>query len=95
MSDDSKIVVTKGISTSYIGKDATHLFRVKMLRSSINLHMKTGMIPTRGVTITKMFKIAQEYTGQTYKRGEHERCIADLDVWISTMLSAMPIEHRE
>jgi len=95
MSEDSKIVVNKGIATAYIGHDATQLFRVKMLRSSINLHMKTGMIPTRGVTITKMFKMATTYTGQTYKRGEHSRAIADLEVWISTMMSALPIEHAD
>lgn len=92
--NDDHIKVTKGIATSYVGHDATQLFRVKMLRSSVKLHMKTGMIPTRGVTITKMFKMAQEYTGQKYKRGEHERCIAALDVWISTMQSALPIIHE-
>jgi len=85
------IHVRNGIATSYSGPDAVHVFRAKMLRSSIGLHQKTGLIPTRGVTITKMFKLAGQYTGQTYKRGEHERCMADLQVWIETMLSALPI----
>lgn len=91
--DNSSITVTKGVATTYSGPDATNLFRCKMLKSMIGLHRKTGMIPTRGVTITKMFTMAQEYTGQKYKRGEHLRAEEDLGVWISTMLSALPIIH--
>lgn len=87
----SEIHVKENQFTSYVGPDATHLFRAKMLRSAIKLHHKTGMIPIRGVTITKMFAIAKQYTGQNYKRGEHERAISDLTVWIETMLSALPI----
>ena len=94
MTNDSHINVTKGVCTSYVGSDAVHLLRAKMLRSSIKLHLATGMIPTRGVTITKMFKMAGEYTGQTYKRGQHERAMQDLTVWIETMTSALPVNHN-
>lgn len=90
---DSELHVKDGKITAYVGYDATRLMRVKMLRSFIDLHKKTGMIPTRGVTITKMFTMATEYTGQKYKRGEHDRAVNDLNVWINNMISALPIKE--
>lgn len=66
-------------------------FRCKVLRSSIDLHRKTGIIPTRGVTITRMFAMATQYTGKQYKRGAHEAAIADLDTWLATMRAALPV----
>ena len=89
--DNSELHVKNGQITAYVGFDATRLMRARMLKSFIDLHKKTGMIPTRGVTITKMFKMAKEYTGQTYKRGEHDRAVNDLNVWIATMASALPV----
>lgn len=80
-----------GRIVGYIGHDATQLFRVRMLKSAIELHKKMGLIPTRGATITKMFAMAGQYTGQKYKRGEHDRAASDLRVWIETMLSALPV----
>lgn len=88
--EDSAIHVKDGQITAYVGFDATRLMRARMLKSFIDLHKKTGMIPTRGVTITKMFAMAKEYTGQKYKRGEHDRAVNDLNVWIATMMSALP-----
>ena len=88
---DSSLHVKDGRITAYVGFDATRLMRARMLKSFIDLHKKTGMIPTRGVTITKMFKMAKEYTGQTYKRGEHDRAVNDLNVWIANMMSALPV----
>ena len=93
--DNSAIHVSKGVATAYVGPDATNLFRCKMLKLSIKMHRQTGMIPTRGVTITKMFRLAEQYTGQMYKRGEHLRAEEDLQVWISTMMSALPIINEE
>jgi len=90
----SEIHTANGSIVSYIGHDATELFRVKTLRMGIQLHGKTGMVLTRGVTITKMFRMAERYTGQKYKRGEHARAVRDLTVWISTMTSALPIVEQ-
>lgn len=86
----SEINVHKGGGTTYAGPDAVSLFRAKALRSAIWMHMRSGMIPTRGVTITSMFQMAGQYTGKKYKRGAHEAAIADLDVWIDTMRAALP-----
>ena len=88
---DSELHVKDGKITAYVGYDATQLMRVRMLKGFIDLHKKTGLIPTRGVTITKMFRMAQQYTGQKYKRGEHDRACADLSVWINNMALALPV----
>lgn len=91
---DSSIHVSKH-GTTFSGRDAVELYRVTSLRSAIGLHMKTGMMPTRGVTITKMLTMAGVYTGQKYKRGEHQRAMDDLTVWIEAMKSALPITHSQ
>ncbi len=88
---DSEIHTRDGQVVAYIGSDATELFRVKLIKSAILLHGKTGMIPTRGITITKLFAMAQKYTGKKYKRGEHDLAVKDLAIWINTMTSALPI----
>lgn len=84
-----------GTVASYNGFDAVSLFRVKTIIMGIKMHRDHGMILTRGATITKLFKMSEEYTGQKYKRGEHNRAIADLQNWHSIMLSAMPITQQE
>jgi hypothetical protein len=68
--------------TTFIGTDGTNTYRAIATKSAIKMHKACGMIPTRGVTITKLFKIASSYTGKTYKRGQHDQAIADLQVWI-------------
>ena len=75
------IHVSNGKVTSYDGPDAVNYFRARMIYSSIGLHRKCGMMPTRGVTITKLFAMATTYTGIKYKRGEHAKAEYDLLAW--------------
>lgn len=91
--NQSEVVVHKSGGTTFAGPDAVNLFRAITLKMSLSLYAKTGMIPTRGVTSTVMLKLAKEYTGKTYKRGEHEKAAADVQVWIDTMKAAMPVTH--
>lgn len=95
--DDSHIVYSKSRreATSYVGKDATQLFRVNMLKVSIRLWVKTGMKPTRGVGIRKMLDMATQYTGRKYKTSEASEAIDDLHNWVQVMVSALPIEEVE
>ena len=37
-----------------------------------------------------MLKMATEYTGKTYKRGQYEQAAADVGVWVDTMRAALP-----
>ena len=80
-------------ATSYVGRDATELFRVNMIKISIKLWMKTGMMPTRGVGIKKMLKMAEQYTGRKYKTSEAAYAVEDLHNWVSVMVSALPIKE--
>ena len=93
--EDSHIVYSKSRkeATSYVGRDATTLYRVNMIKVSIKLWIKTGMMPTRGVTISKLLKMAEQYTGRKYKKSEAAYAVEDLHNWVSTMVSALPIEE--
>jgi hypothetical protein len=89
--DNSEIRHHSGGGVTITGKDGMNFYRAVTLKSMIGLHQKTGLIPTRGVSITRMFAMATEYTGKHYKRGGHDEAIADLSVWIETMRAALPI----
>lgn len=90
MTNDSYITVRNDKITSYIGPDATHLFQARCLVMSLRA-IKSGFRLTRGATPTAMLKLATKFTGQKYKRGEYDRAMADVQVWISTMESALPV----
>lgn len=79
---------------AFVGADAVELFRVMHVRSAIKLHRLTGMMPTRGVTITKLLTIAEGVTGKAYKgKDKHQRAEADLTTWIDAAKCAMPVER--
>lgn len=92
---DSFIRYSKGRkeAVSYVGTDATTLYRVNMLKVSIKLWIKTSMMPTRGVGIKKMLKMAEQYTGRKYKTSEAAYAVEDLHNWVTTMIAALPIEE--
>lgn len=77
-------------ATSYVGFEAVDLFRARMLASSLRLYAKTGMIPTRGVTITKMLALASHYTGKPYKRGSAAIAADDVKAWADALALALP-----
>lgn len=93
MSNNSYIEVTQGSATTFSGPDAVRLYRAVMLRSAINLHDRTGMLPNRMFTPTNMLIAAGQITGKAYKRGKVGRAaaMADLTAWINAMQSALPV----
>lgn len=88
--DNSEIIHHDG-GTTIVGQSAMRLLHAAHVKTAISLHKKTGLIPTRGVTITKLFQMATAITQKPYKRGEHDKAVADLQVWIDTMRAALPI----
>jgi type II secretory pathway component PulF len=88
---DSYISHSNG-GTMFAGPDATELVRATMLRHAIKI-AQSGMMLTRGMTLTKSMKMAERYTGRKYKRGQADQARADLTVWIETMRSALPIRE--
>lgn len=87
---DSHIDIHKTGGTAFVGPDAINLFRAVTLASALKLYAKTGLVSTRGITITKMLAFAKAYTGKTYKRGEAMKAHEDMRVWIETMKAALP-----
>lgn len=89
--NQSQIEIGSHGGVAFVGPDAVDLYRVRLLNSAIRLHWRTGMIPTRGVTITKMFEMATRYTGKRYKRGDHVAAMADLQRHIAALEASMPV----
>src|SRR4051812_28662227 len=88
--DNSQISVSPG-GTCFEGRDGVALFRAIALRSGLRLYAKTGMRPNRMWTPTAMLQAATGYTGQKYRRGQHEKAAADLTLWIDAMRAAIPV----
>lgn len=86
---DSHISVSSG-GTTFVGDDATRLFAACTLRSAIKL-LRAGIKPTRGYTMTKALNATTLYTRKRYRRGEVDKALADLSVWIETMRAALPV----
>lgn len=89
MSDSYVHVAGEGV-TAYVGEDATRLLRAKMVIQALKA-LKVGMRLTRSATPTNTFKIASQYTGKKYSRGEYDRAIEDLRQWCIAMELALPI----
>ena len=88
--DDSSIVHHNG-GTTITGADAMNYFRALHVRMALQMYIKTGLLPTRGVGPARMLALATEYTGKTYKRGQHAVALEDIEVWVQTMKAALPI----
>ena len=93
---EDHVEVLNGGAIVFSGFDATRLFAAMSIRAAIKLHKNTRMFATRGLTVKSMFAAASRYTGVVYKRGDHDRAISNLTVWIETMKSALPvvIDHQ-
>lgn len=83
-----------GNPVSFTGESGVDVFRISTLKNGITGYIKFGMIPTRGVTISRMLKMAGEYTGKTYKRGEGEKAVADLGSLLTARIQAEDITRE-
>lgn len=90
MNDSQVSISNSGVCFS--GPDAVNLARAISVKSALRLAM-VG-ITIRGITKTGLLKIASEYTGKQYNRGEYEKAREDLTTWIETMKLALPIEDN-
>lgn len=80
-------------AVAFVGPDAVDLFRIKTIKRAIAFHKKTGMLMTRGATITKMLDAATKITGKAYKgKTKHDDACADLERHILALECAMPVE---
>lgn len=84
--------ITHGTGGVTLTGDAIELFRIAQLKGFIALYAKTGIIPTRGVTIRRMLDMATANTGKRYKNSQtgYAEAAGDLQRWIDTMRAAIP-----
>ena len=90
---NSEIAVSSHGSVCYSGPDAVNLVRAITLKTSLDFYGRSKLKMTRHLTPTLMLKLAGEYTGKMYKRGQYQQAAADLGVWIETMRAALPVTH--
>lgn len=76
--------------TAFVGPDATNMIRATVLASALKLYALHKIIPTRGVTPTRMLAMASGYSGKRYKRGAYLEAAADVDRWAREMRAALP-----
>ncbi|MFM7012574.1 MAG: hypothetical protein ACKO0Z_25125 [Betaproteobacteria bacterium] len=72
------IALTGNGGATFAGARGVDAFRIQTLINGLNGYVKFNMIPTRGVTITRMLNMASDYTGKRYKRGEGLKAASDL-----------------
>lgn len=84
----------KGRAVSFVGPDAIQIFRAAALASAMGLY-KVGIRPNRHLSATQALKMATEYTGVKYKRGEYDRARDDLSAWVQRAKAVIPTMQRE
>lgn len=55
------------------GAIAMRALQAGMIARALRTYQKSGLLPTRGYTPTKMLAAASDLTGIKFKRGEYER----------------------
>jgi hypothetical protein len=90
----SKITTHADGGVTFEGIDATRLYQAITLAAALKLYDRCGMIPTRGMTITKMLALASTFSGKAYKRGAALQAAADVTTWADAMKAALPVERR-
>lgn len=95
-SESSITLDASGRPVSYTGPDAVEVFRAKTIASGLQLWHKTGIRPNRHWTPTAMIQAAGRITHKQYKINKKSVpfIVADLNLWINTMISALPINQR-
>lgn len=95
MSDDSYLEVTADNHiSSYVGKDATLYFQARMLYMGLKAR-KNGIQLARNYTPKRMFQTVKRFTGKDYKITDYDAAMEDLNKWMVTMETALPIVKRE
>lgn len=93
----SYIMLSPSGSVSYVGPQATELCVIYTLSYAIELYVKSNgaIIPTRGMTITKMLSRAAQLTGRPYKRSQALQAISDLSAKVAALVKSLPIISQQ
>jgi hypothetical protein len=92
---NSYVEVKSGSYTAYIGPDEVKFLRVKALRLSLIGYHKFKMLPTRGVTVTVMLRLAGEVTGKPYTRAKILDAVFDLEQWLVKAQNGLNVVNKD
>ena len=90
----NEITFTGNGGASYVGPKGVNVFRLRVLAGAIRLYAKCGVIPTRGVTISKMMKQAEADTGKKFKRGAYIEAAEALDLVMRQQAAEVAAEMK-
>lgn len=62
---------------------AVHIMRAATVRSAIRMYIHSGMLITRGMTISKLMRAASDITDKKFKARDYAGAMAALDQWIT------------
>ena len=82
-----------GIIKSYVGEDATRLYQVKIIIQGLKA-LKLGMRLTRTATPKALFAMATKLTGTTYRRGEYDKAITELQFVVALKQATIPVVYE-
>lgn len=68
---DSITYDNNGDARTFAGEGAVNVFAMAVIASGLRLYAKTGMLPNRAYTPTKMMAAAERYLGQTFKKRDY------------------------
>lgn len=70
------------------GPAEVDMFRAIAIKVALSSYVQFKMRMNKQLTPTAMLTIASEYTGKTYKRGQHEQALKDMVEWIAAAKAA-------
>ena len=70
------------MSMTFEGPDGVATYQAIAIKHGLKLYAACGIKPNRAWTPTAMLATAGRITGKTYKRGQFQQAIADLECWI-------------
>lgn len=80
--------------TSFNGPGAVDVFRAITIASALRLYARLALMPVRAYTPTAMLRVASEYLGHPFKRGQYQQAADELSAWAQQARSGMDIDAR-
>jgi len=79
--------------TTVITNPDPDLLQAITVKHACKLYANTKIRPNRHTTPTRLLELASQFTGKTYKRGQHMRAYHDLDALLQAVMEGDI--HRE
>lgn len=80
--------------TTFAGPDAVAVYRAIAISSALRLYARTGIKANRAYTPTAMLRVASEYLGHPFKRGQYAEASEALREWAQKAREGMDVDAR-